>query len=260
VCSSDLDNVDRHAPRNTAAVAINLHTAFLRLISISVSDEGPGFDLGEALDMHYREITAGGREHGLLQVCRLATHLTTHKPYDDGPWTNLVRCYVYELAPRESVFLSYPSVIPVGIDYDMPETYWLGPEAHIGSDTLGAIRFAVEHGSAPLRDLLFRPLQQLDGKYLGIEISGDISPSQTVWFRDDDRPVRATSKPHVFLTALEEVLPTHFAERRVVVLRTGSGDVGFDFTGWAAARDAPLFFAEADCRAYLDGLAAGRVP
>jgi anti-sigma regulatory factor (Ser/Thr protein kinase) len=63
-----LMNVARHTEPGAALVEIDVDSRFLRRISLSVHDQGTGFDLEGTLEDHYRGIERGEREHGLLLV------------------------------------------------------------------------------------------------------------------------------------------------------------------------------------------------
>jgi anti-sigma regulatory factor (Ser/Thr protein kinase) len=240
-----LINVARHTPEGITRTSLQLHQRFVPRVAFAVRDQGGELDLHAKLVEHLYEVTRGRREHGLLHVSRLVTHLYAARGED--PWTNVISGDIYDVSPRQSALKEFPFVAAVGITYQDPEVYWLGDEPYSGDYFMWVVRAGVEWKSRELLDLFFRPLAARSPTYLACEIEGPSGaqrlPDTADLFLDNE------PKPDVFLNALEAYFGELFAAKRVAVLLSGE-TARLPLTGWKES-GVRVFTDERACRLFL---------
>jgi Histidine kinase-, DNA gyrase B-, and HSP90-like ATPase len=240
-------NVERHVPGSTAWISVTLEPRYFPSIRIAVCDNGPGID-EDILYGQYKAVAAGEREHGLMNVLRLANE--SYVQIESPPSNSHCAVYqVYDPPPARSVLLDYPFVAPIRVEWVWPKLFRIGDDVYaVGPNSLSGfeivLSLAVEKESRAVLDPYFKPLCA-GASLLGVEVTGMEIPTE--------------QPPGVFerlQQALELYFPAWFRDKRVVILAHDTQPfISDECADWAARWGLDFYTDERSCRERLEKLA-----
>jgi anti-sigma regulatory factor (Ser/Thr protein kinase) len=250
-----LANVRDHAPATSAEVRIAISTGKVFCTDVTVIQRGSSFDLSEALRTGRRAYQLGDREHGLVKIARLASHLKLDDAETAEGQVGLA-CSVYDLAPISSGVLGeFDFVAPASLEFDLPRRWVLGRDVHVARDLDAALEFAIAEPAPRLLDLYFSELQIPSNGYLGIEFAGRILPSEVGPISIDGEVPSTfpTPRSHKVIEAAFEIrFRPLFESQRVVMHAFETGYLPtLELEEWAALWNLPCFTDPDDLRAFL---------
>jgi anti-sigma regulatory factor (Ser/Thr protein kinase)/pimeloyl-ACP methyl ester carboxylesterase len=237
-----ITNVARHVSNNNAQVTVELQEKYVRLVSITICDDGPGVG-ADTVEEYRQRLASGEPEHGLMMVLRMASTVRV------GPDVvrSCIACNVYDPKPPQSILYQYDNVATVRVNFEYPRVFWLGrdqPYVEVWREEelptfIDNITRAVEDGSRHVLDLYFGHLASAN--YLAIEVSGNS-------FHTEPRPGDLA----LLRAALEMYFYGHFSEGRVFLLTHDTAHFMRDrMSRWAEQWGIQSFESEAACRSWL---------
>jgi hypothetical protein len=170
-----LANARDHAASPDAVVEASVRSGSLLGVSLTVWHAQASFDLARALTVGWRAYERGEREHGLVKVARHTSGLRVVE--GDGSRVG-VRCTVFELPSIGSgVFNVFSSVRTASIEFDVPRRCILDGEPYDAAQLRDVSKFALSAPAPRVLALAFGGMEVGDDEYLGIELAGNVLPS-----------------------------------------------------------------------------------
>jgi anti-sigma regulatory factor (Ser/Thr protein kinase) len=252
-----LANARDHTDSREASVKVEIRTNPIRVAVMEVSHDGEPFDLDAAVQGGLIELQSGEREHGLLKVLRLASHLRLST--DTPPGTVAVECDVYDPPFLASgLFEGRSEIAPLYQEFDLPMRWRIGRETYVGRDLWQPLGHALQEPAPELLPLYFGGLRVPPDGYLAIEFVGTVvvsevgSPSVPADISSVYPPTRSRDVVHA---ALEVQFNEWFASGRVVMYGHEVGVVpAMKLEGWAALWGLPCFTRPDELQQFLGGL------
>jgi anti-sigma regulatory factor (Ser/Thr protein kinase) len=251
-----LANARDHTRSRRASVKVEMRTEPIRLAVVQVAHEGEAFDLDAAVQEGLADLRRGEREHGLLKVSRLASHLRTST--DGAPTgTVAVECDVYDPPFLGSGLLEgHAGIAPIYLEFHLPTRWRIGSEIYVARDLWRPFHFALREPAPQLLSLYLGGLRVPEGGYLAIEFVGrlvisEIGPPSLSAEVDTSYP-RPRSEDTV-QAALEVHFNECFASQRVIMYGHEIGVIPTRvLEDWAALWNLPCFADPGELRRFLD--------
>jgi anti-sigma regulatory factor (Ser/Thr protein kinase) len=253
-----LANVRDHSASTSASVEVEVRTATIFCAVIEVRHAGPEFDLEKAVRKGWEDYQQGDREHGLVKVSRLASHL---RLMTEGISAGVVgiECLVYDSPSIGSGILDeLDGVTPVYLEFDLPKRWRFGQEIYAGRDLETPLHLALEKPTPRLLDLYLGGLRVPPGGYLAIEFVGNVLPSEIGPQPLTGQVAGIYPQPrseHVTEAALEVQFNECFASQRVVMHAYETGSIPTDLLReWANLWEVPFFTEPGELKSFLSQL------
>lgn len=255
-----LANVREHSVSKVASVQVEVRTAAILCAVVEVAHKGAEFDLKAAIRKGWRDYQNGDREHGLMKVFRLASHLRLTAESSSSDEVG-IECFVYDPPTLASGVLDgRDGVTPVYLEFDLPKRWRLGTEIHVGRALEATLLYGLVKPAPRLLDLYFGELSVPPDGYLAIEFVGSVLPSEIDPLEISGDVAEIYPQPrsrNAMEAALEVQFHDHFQSRRVVM---HAHETGFIPTGllqdWANRWDVPFFTDPDQLRDYLNSAEA----
>ena len=250
-----LANARDHTESREASVKVEMRTEPIRLAIVEVAHQGEAFDLDAALQGGLADFQRGEREHGLLKVLRLASHLrlsTERTP----PGAVAVECDVYDPPSLGSGLLEgRESISPIYQEFDLPKRWRIGPETYVSRDLWRPLNYALHEPAPELLRLYFGGLRVPADGYLGIEFVGRVVISELgppSFSAEVDSIYPRPRSDDIVEAALEVQFNEWFARGRVVMYGHEIGVVSaLALERWAALWEVPCFTEPNELRHFL---------
>jgi len=246
-----LANVKQHAADPVAVVQIDASLNALRHVSIEVLQQDEAFDVSALLEAGWQRYQAGDREHGLVRVTRLTGGIYPCSDTTSG-WSG-IGCDVYELPRLSSRELTdRPGVTTISLEYDVPARCWLNDQVFTLNELNTVLAYALNEPAPRILDLYLGGLRPLADGYLGIQVTGNVAPSEVsieIWRLRQDPEAKSTLP---LFAALEQRFREFFEAGRVVMYVHEAGQVPTALLeAWADAWGLPLCRTTEDLDVFL---------